>query len=145
MIRDNRSIYFTSFCLARIERIINRDGLWNKKPYCLILKFRNKRRFHRAQMNSFAKIAQYDFFYQKVSDENVAANVTLNATVTLIVADAMRCIIMILRQVKYQLFWHSDRLYCDLKIYWSSLKLVSDFSKIDRLIIKSQTDLDTHN
>ena len=44
-------------------------------------------------MNSFAKIAQYDFFYQKVSDENVAINVTLNASLTLIVADAMYCII----------------------------------------------------
>ena len=52
-------------------------------------------------MNSFA---QYDFFYQKVSDENVAINVTLNASLTLIVADAMYCIIMILRQAKYQLF-----------------------------------------
>ena len=110
MIEDKRSSYFASFSLAGIERIINRDGLWNKKPYCLILKFRNKGRFHQARMNSFA---QYDFFYQKVSDENVAINVTLNASLTLIVADAMYCIIMILRQAKYQLFWHSDRLYCD--------------------------------
>lgn len=74
---------------------------------------------------------------QKVSDENDAINVTL------IVADAVYCIIMIRRQAKYQLFWHSDSLYCDWKIYWSSLKLVSDFSKIDGAIIKTQTDLDT--
>ena len=52
-------------------------------------------------MNSFA---QYDFFYQKVSDENVAINVTLNASLTLIVADAMYCIIMIFGRLNISYF-----------------------------------------